>query len=367
MEPNDSSLHKSIESSQTNVSDVVLDLPIDELDIPVPQPLQTVRNGPTVDGEEFLEPLLDLETSPFIPQQNPLQPRLGQPPSNFYRVTIPRNRRFVPVRIHPLQYQEEIDPWAPTPTYTGVTARLSSGSFFQFDSIQDDTGCSPGLAVSSSDLEERLRPTDAWCWSEYDWTHKQGMSKAAVCQITIPSIGLDTYSFVHGVDGLTSPTLGRFLVLDVQSRIYVGSLANPLSLPLDVQNHLNPAQQPSPVSPNVFPLSSIPDWNTIKARLVNSEQGRAINKNMTIEYKEAIKQRGQGALQNALIHFQRVSVWGFFVFSDQNLRAAYTALAMVYRQLLQAELAVHWAKKGLELGPSTICQGIIDHSGAPKK
>ena len=99
--------------------------------------------------------------------------------------------------------------------------------------IQDNPGNSAGFAVSSSSLEARLMDTDPWCWSDYDWTHGSGRSKAAICRIEIESLNLVTYSFVQGVDDLDNPLLGRFFVLDLQNRLYAGQLANQLELPLD--------------------------------------------------------------------------------------------------------------------------------------
>jgi hypothetical protein len=66
----------------------------------------------------------------------------------------------------------------------------------------------------------------------------RGMGKTCCCvaRITCPSLNLDTYTLICGLPGLgTNPLVGRFMVGDLQSRLNIGALATPPTLPLNDQ------------------------------------------------------------------------------------------------------------------------------------
>jgi len=193
------------------------------------------------------------------------------------------------VRCFPVK--EGVDPWSPLPVYRNVTVSLNSGAKWEFGAskpdgpwIQDNLGSTAGFVVSNSSLQSCLHETDAWCWSEYDWTHGSGLSKAAICKIQIPDIGLDMFSFVQGVEGLDKPMLGRFFVLDVQHRLYSGILADPLSLPLDDNGLVDLSKPSKKVENDSRSLVKVPNWNEAVGRYRNSETGKNLKKAMINEY-----------------------------------------------------------------------------------
>jgi len=63
----------------------------------------------------------------------------------------------------------------------------------------------------------------------------------------------------------------------------------------------------------------------------------------------------------ALVHFQKVSVFGFFVLSTDELCNCYKALAMTYRDMNNKQLAIHWAEEVYKLKVTPENKTLLDN------
>ena len=80
---------------------------------------------------------------------------------------------------------------------------------------------------------------------------------------------------------------------------------------------------------------------------------------MMDEYKKAAQFKRNNSLKEALVHFQRVSVFGFFVFDSNNLQLVSRALAATYRDMNNKKLALHWAQNAKKFKDSKDVDNLI--------
>jgi hypothetical protein len=76
--------------------------------------------------------------------------------------------------------------------------------------------------------------TDLWYEEEGLTATESGDALVIVGRVQIPSIGLDVFTTISGIRGLKDEVLvGRFLVGDVQAKLYTGPLCDTVSLPIN--------------------------------------------------------------------------------------------------------------------------------------
>jgi len=314
-------------------------------DIPVPVPVSSFLQ------DVFGRPDNTFQMASRMPKSIPYKKSVPIPPSKKSLGT----GSFLRVRVRPTVILPD-DPWSPMPCFTEGSVEFQFGNTFRFGAnyktkqVQSDSGNSAGFCCNSSLFNLMIGESTPWCWAEFDHTHNQGISRAALVKISIPSVKLITYSFVLEIPDLTEPLFGRFMTTDALTIVHQGYLASAAKLPL--QNGIlseNKNVGLSPVQEGYQSVTIPPDFATIRKKLIESTIGKNLHKAMTDEYKIGAEAKKGGELDNALFHFQRVSVYGFFVFSDKDLANAYQALAATLRDTKNVDLAIVWARRSQEL------------------
>ncbi|PRP85064.1 hypothetical protein PROFUN_07248 [Planoprotostelium fungivorum] len=247
------------------------------------------------------------------------------------------------------------DPWSPTLCFEEGSVTFQHGGTFTFGPngnvprIQCDFGSSAGFSCDTILFDKLLGESTSWCWSDYDYDTNRGESRAALIEIKLPSLGLSTYSFAVEVPGLTQPTLGRFMVTDLLTILHRGHCASPIKLPVDDNGRLTMDGQAVPLSDGLYSLTPPPDFPTARSKLIQSPIGQHLHTAMRDEYGQGVKLKKEGQTDLALIHFQRVSVYGYFIFQSDEMANAHRAVAACHRDRGEYGVALSWAKRSREL------------------
>lgn len=264
------------------------------------------------------------------------------------------NSIFSPLRIYPISNENL---YSPIPIYTKVNIELAGGAKWDFSEIQDDMGNDAGFAVDEKELKARLKDTDLQAPFQYDWTHNEGEGTISICRIIIPEIGIDHFTVVIGITNLDNPLLGRFIIGDIQNKLYAGYLAENISLPLNSDGNLTEGISHS-VDINTYSLTKLPDWNTVITKYRQSIYGKKLYTAVENEAQEGLRLYKQQAFLLALPHFQICSVWGFFSHDQEKYRTILYNLASTY-YLLKDNRGLHWAKETQKLFDNDKVQNLI--------
>jgi len=307
------------------------------------------------------------EVDPPRPQDIPPRPLLcssARAGSKAPTWNSGRRGRDLVLHVRTMTSFDEKDMYSPTPVYRGVSlsplgtsVSVKIGPGEAIKSIHDDSsGCAAGVAVPQEFVASLDEKSLYWCYLEYDTVKGQGTDKALLMRVQVPSTGLDVITFAQ-VLPIDEPVMGRFMVGDCQSRLYVGPYAAPISLPLAEGKLANVAA--SFVQPATYSLAPAPTQQEIYSRFRASARGKYMYDMVIEKYKEAVAFTKSKAYGFAVLPLRLVSVFGFFVFSDPERHTSYSALASTLAYIGEKEEAKIWAHRALALASSQKMSDIV--------
>jgi len=238
-------------------------------------------------------------------------------------------------------------PLSPIPFY-GTTTASTATTRQTFDQIQDDLGTDAGLALDEATLEEMIHPGDLWCQCEYEHV-TSGTTKMCVGNLTIENLQLGTYTIFVGIPSLKGPIVGRFLVSDVQQRLYSGYLSQPVSTSFGF--HQGPA---------LANLSPVPSREEILQRFREHSFSDPLRLEARKNNHEGVKKYQGHLFESALSFFQIASVYSFFTaLEPSEHRSVLHNLALTYFALKKFDWALAIAKRANSISPTTRMEELI--------
>lgn len=102
-----------------------------------------------------------------------------------------------------------------------------SGASYTFEAVQDYGGFDCGVVVPEKSLEKTLHWKDRYTLQTTAFIENGIEVKrnfhVAVCKVKIEQPPMEVFTLVQGLDR-DEPLLGRFMIHDVSTRVYVGHL-----------------------------------------------------------------------------------------------------------------------------------------------
>ncbi|KAL0491837.1 hypothetical protein AKO1_000506, partial [Acrasis kona] len=252
------------------------------------------------------------------------------PTFNHGRSSLTRNNT---IRVRGSKFQSYQA--TPNPTYEDVTVTLLGGGNIKFKVAQDDNGCDTGIGMDLSRLKELIdEHVDLW-YSDQGATNKGNKTMLlAIGRVQIPSIGLDVYTTIKGVQDLGGEVLvGRFLIGDVQVRLHVGPLSTPIALPLNKEDQVDDVTSRTLDHSTTYSIAKIPSWVEILKRFQQSAAGKDLYNTVIGQSNEAAKLFDMKAYQSSANLFRCVLFYSYFVLTKDGQIKVTTNFLQALKQI----------------------------------
>jgi len=231
---------------------------------------------------------------------------------------------------------------SPVPQIVGVTIQFASTTL-EFPTIQEDNGTDMGIALPLETLRGVIKFEDVYAPMPFTDFHdmKESSSGAllVIASVRIPSLNLNLRTIIHGVPGLTTPTVGRFFVLDAIPRVVCGPLCTPLDFTITTATQVLPGQ--------TYFLDAVP-YDIASTRFKTSPSAQRMKKDALECSKIGTAHYKVERFIDALGWFQVGYMYLSFAGSDDSevATAAYN-VAACFARMVKDKHAILWADRTL--------------------
>jgi len=226
---------------------------------------------------------------------------------------------------------------SPVYAYKDVEIKIGN-TIYRFQSVQDNSGmdCGVGFPEGAFNLDS---PTVRWCSNRVAQlvgnTRVEKDQTIVVCKVKTGDPPMECYTILNGLENVSEPLLGRFILHDSVVCCYTGAFAKPVS---------------GGPSPGSFSVHNILQWEEILVLFQSSEHGKKLFQLVEDHAQKGVHYFSSKLYPLALAEFQWVSVFGFFSHPHsaqyviaRNLARGYEELLGLRHQSLAPALA--WAKE----------------------
>eukprot|EP01119_Soliformovum_irregulare_P012158 TRINITY_DN3144_c0_g1_i2.p1 TRINITY_DN3144_c0_g1~~TRINITY_DN3144_c0_g1_i2.p1 ORF type:complete len:186 (-),score=40.64 TRINITY_DN3144_c0_g1_i2:182-739(-) len=127
----------------------------------------------------------------------------------------------------------------------------------------------------------------------------------------------------------TYPLIGKFFVGDAQNRLHCGSIAPPISLPLDEKNYLDSTHQLTELPcGTTTSLTSVPDFSTLLLRYQQTRLGQTLAESVVLHAKAATDAFNLRDYTAAVENARFAAFFSFFTDPFQKRAARFRNLAL---------------------------------------